>query len=176
MQQVQQIDSSSPQRFERLDLAGQRSSQRVGHASNLAEQFLERHEQPLFDRNKQGDFAQPSDLLTIILKVPKQQGLAVAREYPVVINRQRDVEDLFRKAAQLLSTEVLLEPESLILLHRQAPLDREKSLRDAEVTEDCTIYVNFRAVRNDDPKREEEARVSLMKESEPAARSSQTSH
>lgn len=91
--------------------------------------FIARHEQPLFDRNKEGDLAQPSDLLTILLKVPKQQGLAVAREYPVVINRQRDVEDLFRKAAQLLSEEVLLDTESLILLHRQAPLDREKSLQ-----------------------------------------------
>jgi hypothetical protein len=55
------------------------------------------------------------------------------------------VDDLHKKACALLDKEVSIDPEALRLVHSQAPLDRDQTLEAAGITDDCDVFVHFKA-------------------------------
>ena len=55
--------------------------------------------------------------------------------------------DLYKKAVEFLEKELPVDRESVCLLFEHAPLDRELSLVEAKITDDCTLFVNFRALK-----------------------------
>ena len=101
----------------------------------------ESFQQSYFEDSKAGHQALPQDVISVAVKLPKQAGVSRELVYPINIHKGRDVEDIFNKVAGLLNTEFGVEKSQFRLLYKSCPVDIKKSLKEAEITQDCEMFV-----------------------------------
>jgi hypothetical protein len=152
-----QSNIGSPLKIQKVDTNNSTRSNKIQDHKAVAEQF----DRPILDQARPGQAALPSDVISVTLKVHKQHGLIKDLRFQFMINKYREVGDIFNKCTSLLSKETEFEPNSLTIFFKQAPLDKTKNLEDVGITQDCELIVSFLSSRRNEqqekPKSDEKA-------------------
>ena len=71
--------------------------------------------EPVFDNAAGGKPAKANDVLTVLIKIPKQQGFSKEKVYPILIHKERDVIDIHNKIITLLDQDGIQDDKFMML-------------------------------------------------------------